>query len=210
MGIWIQPWYWWSGYLCGHEARVDRAARIVRRDRRVDIVGDDEQEGARCRLQCVLTRGASSSRKAGRLVEFSISSATMTRRRGGRSGWLRISARRRRASAAVIGPWHADLLGGRQAGVEDFPGLAQLPGLRQELNRLHVVQPAVAPYRLRACGPTESPARSVIKRLMALNATFQCLQRCRCGRGRQTGTAYPRPGQTLNPGSVRRCSRRLD
>ena len=66
------------------------------------------------------------------------------------------------------------------------------------------------PYRLRACGPTESPARSVIKRLMALNATFQCLQRCRCGRGRQTGTAYPRPGQTLNPGSVRRCSRRLD
>jgi len=31
--------------------------------------------------------------------------------------------------------------------------------------------------RLRARGPTESPARSVIKRLMAVIVTWQCLQR---------------------------------
>src|SRR5260370_23127543 len=55
--------------------------------------------------------------------------------------------------------------------------------------------------RLRARGPTESPARSVIKRLMAVIVTWQCLQRtaappaaAAAGRSDGAGTVHPRLG----------------
>src|SRR5258708_8859199 len=59
--------------------------------------------------------------------------------------------------------------------------------------------------RLRARGPTESPARSVIKRLMAVIVTWQCLQRtaappgaAAAGRSDGAGTVHRRLGLALS------------
>ena len=75
-----------------------------------------------------------------------MSKATMTRCRAGCDGRLRISAAKARVCSSELNGRAARAAGDRHEGVEDFPGLAQLLGLRQELHGLHVVQPVCHLY----------------------------------------------------------------